>query len=108
MLVNNLSASSLQTVLNGTNPFWRKWMVQDGMGDVNPNHILQVNLQRSYSFRVVTHESKKLVRGPFCVWFSTRLRSSGHPKWNIYTDQECSAETSFCCTECIFTDPRSH
>ena len=41
-------------------------MVQYGMGDVDPNHILHVNLQRSYSFSIVTQE---LGRGPFCVWF---------------------------------------
>ena len=40
-------------------------MVQYGMGDVEPNHIFLVNLQRSYSFTIVTVESKKLVQGPF-------------------------------------------
>ena len=79
----DVRACSLQTVLNRTNPFYRKRMVWYGMGDVDPNHMLHVNLQRSYSFSIVTLESKKWVRGPFCAWISTRERSSRHPWRNI-------------------------
>ena len=83
-------------------------MVQYGISDVDPNHILHTNLQRSYSFDIVTQESNKFVREPFCAWFSTRVRSSGHPKRNSSNDQECSTETSVCCTECMFTDSLRH
>ena len=44
------------------------------MGDLDPNHILHVNLQRKYSCSILTQDSKKIVLILFCAWIHTRVR----------------------------------
>ena len=55
-------------------------MVHYRMGDVDPNHILHVNLQLSYSFIILTQDSRDLVLTLFFSWINTRVRISRHPK----------------------------